>query len=294
MSSISPGNIRTQRIKNLYQGSAVEMDVLRLDLIHPVVSGNKWFKLQHYIDAALDQKKKGIATYGGYWSNHIVATAAACNDAGLSSIGMIRGEEPAEYSVTLQQAKEYGMQFLFMSRNDYKEKKRPTNLFEEEWLIVPEGGYGLQGAMGAASILTHADSGYTDIVTAVGTGTTLAGLTLAAENARTIGVSVLKNNYSLNEEINALLPLEKQNRFLLLHDHDRGGYAKHDPELLAFMNKFYEETSIPTDFVYTGKVFLAVDRLIQSGFFIKNAKILVIHTGGLQGNRSLPKGTLIF
>lgn len=273
------------------------VDVLRLDLLHPVVSGNKWFKLKEYLAEA---GQKTILTFGGAYSNHIVATAAAAASHGLKSLGVIRGEEPAVLSSTLKQAEEYGMRLFFTSRENYKHKKIPEQVWRsiapEELYVIPEGGYGAKGMQGAKDILLQNDtSSYTHVFSAVGTGTTLAGLVLAAgEQQKIVGVPVLKNNRSLETEIRQLLPTEKQNQFELIHDYDFGGYAKKNPALFHFMNLLYQQTGIPTDFVYTAKAFFAVFDLLQKGMFSAADKLLLLHTGGLQGNRSLPKGTLIF
>ncbi|HET7897877.1 MAG TPA: 1-aminocyclopropane-1-carboxylate deaminase, partial [Flavisolibacter sp.] len=136
---------------------------------------------------------------------------------------------------------------------------------------------------------------YTHIITAVGTGTTLAGLVAAAgKQQQVIGISVLKNNDSVVEECQRLLADEQHHSFQVVHDYHFGGYAKHKPLLLEFMNRFYEATGVPTDFVYTGKTFYAAFDLLRKGFFTADDKVLLIHTGGLQGNRSLAKGTLFF
>lgn len=278
----------------------VLVDVLRLDLVHPVVSGNKWFKLKEYLKDAKEKNKKVLVTFGGAYSNHIVATAAAAQIEGFKSIGIIRGERPLVLSYTLSSAKDYGMEMFFTSREDYKLKTIPGEIFNkynsEELLLIPEGGYGEKGMLGAADILLQIDvSSYSHIITAVGTGTTLAGITVAANPLqKAIGISVLKNNFSLQQEIERLLPKEKHSSFKLLHEYHFGGYAKYTENLFLFMNEFYNKTGIPTDFVYTGKAFYAVAELAIKGYFSSDDKVLIIHTGGLQGNLSLPKGKLIF
>ncbi len=277
----------------------ISVHVLRLDSLHPVVSGNKWFKLHHYLTEAIAAQKT-ILTFGGAFSNHIVATASAASNAGLKSIGVIRGEASLTPSPTLIQAKEYGMELFYTSREAYKTKQVPAKVYErytpEELYVIPEGGYGTNGMEGAKDILLQNDTyNYTHILSAVGTGTTLAGLIAAAGSwQNVIGISVLKNNFSLQQEIDDLLPSDKKGRFILLHDYHVGGYAKRSAELIRFMNDFYSETGIPTDFVYTGKLFFAAVDLLRKNYFEKDAKVLIVHTGGLQGNRSLPKGTLIF
>lgn len=274
------------------------VDVLRLDEIHPVVSGNKWFKLKKYLQDALDKNKKAILSYGGPYSNHIVATAATSHYYNIKSIGIIRGERPKFLSHTLQHALSYNMELHFIDRRDFKEKCIPKTALDaldpEDIYFINEGGYGINGMLGAMEILQQVDRNvYTHILAAVGTGTMLSGLIAAAlPGQQVIGIPILKD-YSLEQNIKALLPQEKQN-FELIYDYHFGGYAKKSPELIQFMNNFYEQTEIPTDFVYTGKLFYAVNDLLTKGFFQKNSKVLVIHSGGLQGNLSLPKGTLIF
>ena len=217
------------------------VDVLRLDLVHPVVSGNKWFKLKEYL-ADAKRQQKALLTFGGAFSNHIVATAAAAQQHSLKCIGVIRGEEPSELSHTLQQARTFGMDLYFSAREAYRSRQVPECILQtysaDDLYIIPEGGYGEKGAAGAKEILQTSDtSSYTHILSAVGTGTTLAGLTAAARpGQKVIGISVLKNALTLKEEISHLLPEEKQAQFQLLHDYPFGGYAKRTPGLLRFMN----------------------------------------------------------
>lgn len=275
-------------------------DVLRLDGVHPIVSGNKWFKLQYYLAEAGALGKKILLSFGGAYSNHIVALAAAARVAGLTSIGIIRGEEPAVLSPTLLDARSEGMDLRFISRSDYHQKLIPASLSErydpKDIYFIPEGGYGRTGARGAATILQLEDtSAYTHILAAVGTGTMLAGLTLACgERQQVIGIPVIKNPGTLVDEIRALLPADRWEKFRLINDHRLGGYARFTPELIDFMNGLYAEEGIPTDFVYTGKLFHAAHDLLQSGALPAGSRVLLIHSGGLQGNRSLTKGTLIF
>jgi len=275
------------------------LDVLRLDLVHPVVSGNKWYKLSHYIADAKKKNKTTLLTFGGAYSNHIVATAAAAKMEGLNSIGIIRGEEPVQWSHTLKNAASYGMRLLFSSRADYRLKTIPgaalNNGSTESIFVIPEGGYGPPGAAGIEALMRNfLPANYSHLITAVGTGTTAAGLVNASCDEQVLGIPVLKNNNSLLSEINALVTAEKQSRFQLIEDFHFGGYAKKTPELISFMNSFYEATGIPTDFVYTGKMFFAIYEMLKFGLIPSSASILAIHTGGLQGNASLPKGTLIF
>jgi 1-aminocyclopropane-1-carboxylate deaminase len=274
------------------------VDALRLDEIHPVVSGNKWFKLKNYLHDAVNRNKKTILTFGGPYSNHIVATAAASQYYNLKSIGIIRGERPKNLSHTLQQALAYNMELYFISRSDYKAKVIPgealVNLDPGDVYMVDEGGFGKMGMTGAMEILQELNCNiYTHILAAVGTGTMLSGLIAAALPGQSIiGFPVLQDD-SLELKINSLLPGKKQG-FQLIYDYHFGGYAKTSPELIQFMNDWYQQTGIPTDFVYTGKLFYGANDLLMKNFFPKESKVLIIHSGGLQGNLSLPKGTLIF
>lgn len=267
--------------------------VLRLDKVHNIISGNKWFKLRFFIQDAIQQNKDTIVTFGGAYSNHIIATAAACRIYSLKSIGVIRGETPKIYSSTLSEAAALGMKFYFVDRNFYRNKKIPFEIDEQRHYIIPEGGYGAKGAEGAASI-SYKKSQFNVVCCAVGTGTTMAGLINSrGNNAEVLGISVLKNNFSITNEIKYLLN-DKDANVKIDHNFHFGGYAKSTPELFNFMNWMYETSGIPTDFVYTGKLFYGVKKLIADGHFPKKSSILVIHSGGLQGNLSLRKGTLIF
>jgi 1-aminocyclopropane-1-carboxylate deaminase len=292
-------NIRVDPVHFL-QKFHTTVDVLRLDLIHPIISGNKWFKLKEYLKEAKALNKKIILTFGGAYSNHIVATAAASKQNGFKSIGIIRGEQPTVLSHTLNDAMIFGMDLFFTSRTDYKNKSIPSQVFEqynkEDVYIINEGGYGMKGVEGAKTILQLIDSSsYTHILDVVGTGTTIAGLVEASNIHQTvIGISSMKNNFSLQRETEKFLSEENKRRFKLIHDYHFGGYAKYTQELIDFMNDWYRQTSIPSDFVYTGKLFFAVNDLLEKNYFPNNSKLLLMHSGGLQGNQSLPKGTLIF
>jgi 1-aminocyclopropane-1-carboxylate deaminase len=273
----------------------IQVSVLRLDKIDPLISGNKWFKLRYYLLDAVQKRNSSILTFGGAWSNHILATARACQLNNLHSIGIIRGEEPANYSSTLRKAREMGMELIFISREDYAAKKIPALPGRENVYAIDEGGYGLLGAKGAATIADHFPKGeYSHICCSIGTGTMMAGLRNAvSSNIELIGISVLKNNTGLGDAVSQLLT-SKDDNFRIYHDYHFGGYAKYNDQLVTFMNSLYELTNIPTDFVYTGKLFFAVNDLVEKGTFPGGSKVLVIHSGGLQGNVSLRMGTLIF
>jgi 1-aminocyclopropane-1-carboxylate deaminase len=298
-SFLTSGTIPTDDISSLYN-KRIKAAVLRLDKIDPVISGNKWFKLRYYLEDAKNKRKKNIITFGGAWSNHILATAAACNKEGLHCTGIIRGEQPVEFSPTLLQAKAWGMELVFVSRSDYRDHFIPEGMLDPESYVIKEGGYGEPGARGASTILQCCQEKYTHYCCAAGTGTMTAGLINALSPAqKLISISVMKNNRELENKISALLTRKNQDpnispQWQVFHDYHFDGYAKYQPGLLQFMNDFYRQSSIPTDFVYTGKLFYAIADLIQKDFFEAGSNILLIHSGGLQGNASLRKGTLIF
>ena len=294
---IKPMRIQTIETDWLHEQNII-LHVLRLDEIHAVVSGNKWFKLHYYLQEAKEKGFTTIATFGGAYSNHIVATAFACNEIGMQSIGIIRGEKPQTLSHTLFAAQTYGMQLRFVSRENYKDKEAIKALFANAYWIN-EGGYGSLGATGAANIAKHVAGyeNYTHIVCATGTGTTLAGLIQSALPHQTIiGVSALKNNMSIQDEVNNLLSVaDRKKRYVIFPDYHFGGYAKYTPLLLKFMNELWAKHSVPLDFVYTAKALYGLVDLIRNKKITPSgSRILFIHTGGLQGNLSLPEKVLAF
>lgn len=296
----------------------LKVDCLRLDQIHPIVSGNKWYKLRYYLKAAKETNANAIASFGGPYSNHLVALSYAAKTEGLTSIGYVRSNQGEPITPSLQEAMNYGMQLVFLGRTSFQEKKdallkENESSLNKDIYFVDEGGYGNIGAKGAATIIKdwkHNNANdvanaisnnvenplhqYDFIICAVGTGTMIAGIINAAAQHQTIiGIPVLKNEGSIVNEIKNLL-LNQNAAFTLLHEYHQGGYAKTTPVQINFMNQFWEETKIPTDIVYTGKVFYAVNELVNKNYFKSNSSILVMHSGGLQGNRSLEKGILHF
>ncbi len=271
--------------------------ILRLDAIHPTISGNKFFKLKLHIAKALAEGYSTIATFGGAYSNHVVASACACKEFGLQSVGIIRGEEPANKSDSLIKAVSFGMQLKYVSREDFKHKEAIENRYKDEnYYWINEGGYSCLGAEGAKDICSWIDESYTDIVCAMGTGTMMAGLVIGAlPHQRVTGISVLKGATNLQKDMEALLKLtDLQKDYEVIDGYHFGGYAKHPKELIDWMNLFYQQNELPTDIVYTAKLCYAVNDLMQKGYFKPNSKIMLIHSGGLQGNLSLPVGTLVF
>ena len=297
-------NIPIERWDNVaFRDKDLQVDVLRLDRIHPDVSGNKWFKLKYYLRRATLERKQRLVSFGGAYSNHLVALAEACRLYGFSSRGFIRGEKPRQLSHTLQVAIQKGMDLQFLSRQDYLERKKSMPAaadiaVEGDDLIIPEGGAGEEGIQGASEILNlvpRVDS-YSHICCAVGTGTTVAGLVSAAsQHHQIMGVSVLKGTKELDPLPESWFNhMPRLSSVQMIHEDHFGGYAKSEKMLFDFMNRVFSESGIPTDFVYTGKLFYSVARMAAENGFPAGSRILLIHSGGLQGNQSLPAGLLNF
>ena len=283
----------------LFADQQVETNMLRLDKIHPQISGNKWFKLKYYLEQAFLENRSGLISFGGPWSNHLLAVAAAAREAGLKSIGIIRGEAPAQPSEILEELRSLGMELDFVSRTAYRNRAQlvtDLNTNYPDYLVMDAGGQGPTGAKGAAEILSYVPDlhSYTHILCAVGTGTMLAGLTLAAgKEQQVIGICSLKEKEEQTALILQWFP-SLENRFEINTAFHFGGFARHTTELTDFMNLFYQRTGIPTDIVYTAKLCYAWKQLYVNNFFQPGSRVLIIHSGGLQGNRSLAPGILTF
>ena len=295
-------NIHFDELENpVLEKKNIKLQLARLDKIHPVVSGNKLFKLHYFLDEAMQSNHKTMVSFGGAYSNHLVAIAFAGKESGLKSIGIVRGEEPKNLSHTLQQCLQYGMQLQFITRNEYKNTGQPDfinnlKLKYGDFTLVPEGGYHPLGAAGASLIIDLLkDKNATHICTATGTATTLAGLILKAQQSQqVITVPVIKNMNDIEERLFYLINKKKHNNLQIFDGYHFGGYAKKTEELINFMNVFYTNYGVPTDFVYTAKMMYAILDKINNNFFPAGSSIVCLHTGGLQGNQSLPPGTLLF
>lgn len=286
--------------------AGVDLYVLRLDLMHPLVNGNKWFKLKYNLLEAKEKNFTTLLTFGGAYSNHIYATAAAGNLFGFRTIGVIRGEERLPLNPTLSFAVQQGMQLVYLNREMYRQRNTPAL---QEYLrqrfgkvfIIPEGGSNLNGVRGCTEIVGNAmpRAGYAyafdHICVACGTATTLAGIALSLDQRqRAIAFPVLKNGAFLAQEIESLLtnylasdlpsPYTSPADWELVCDYHFGGYAKVNDELLLFSQQVTQQHGVPLDYVYTAKMFYGVIDLLKQGFFCKGDRLLLIHTGGLQGN----------
>lgn len=265
----------------------------REDAIHPFVSGNKFRKLKYNIQEATKLKKKALLTFGGAFSNHIVATAVAGKSSGLKTIGIIRGEELGQNlnktiqdNATLREAHNNGMRFQFVSRAQYRQKYSPEfmeniNTKWGDFYLIPEGGTNSLAVKGCKEILKKGDQQFHYICLPVGTGGTISGLIHSAEkHQEVIGFPALKGGF-LSEEINKYV--SKNGNWSLIEDYHFGGYAKYNEDLVRFINNFQKKTTILLDPIYTGKMIFGILDLIEKGRFKEGSKILAIHTGGIQG-----------
>ena len=281
-------------IKNdLFEKNNVHVFMLRLDEIHPVISGNKLFKLVYFLEEAKISSHKTIITFGGAYSNHLAATAFAAKALNLKSIGIVRGEKPKTLSPTLLFCLRHGMQLKFISRTLYQQKNE-NNFLEDvktkfgNHIFIPEGGCSVKGKEGASLINQYfTDKNFTHICLPVGTATTFAGIVDANKNeTEIIGFPVLKNFNDVQQRLEEL-KVNSERKYSVIGDYHFGGYAKKTGELISFMKSFYAANKIELDFVYTAKMMFGIYDLIEKKFFKEGSKILSIHTGGLQGNQSL-------
>jgi 1-aminocyclopropane-1-carboxylate deaminase len=296
----------TPIIQNLKNEHSHQLDILRLDLIDSEISGNKWFKLKKNLEKAIFESKKLIITHGGAFSNHIAATAAACKKYNLKCVGVIRGDETDELNSTLSLAKENGMTLYFVNRETYAKKN--TEEFKKhlqekfgEYYLIPEGGNNEEGVKGCFEIVKR-EWDYDYVVCACGTATTYAGILASKkENQIIIGISVLKGENKLPSETQALLQkitlnktsiisnnqaLQKETleENCILNSYSFNGYAKFNQQLVDFKNNFENTYGIILDHIYTTKLLFGIYDLINQKKLRPNTSILVIHSGGLQGN----------
>lgn len=286
-------SIQNQLLNNYFKEyldlkSIPQIFIKREDLIHPFVSGNKFRKLKYNLIEAKVQKKQTLLTFGGAFSNHIAATAAAGKEYGFKTIGIIRGEElidKIDKNPTLAFAKAQGMQLHFISREKYKLKESEDfqNTLTErfgDFYLLPEGGTNALAVKGCEEILTKEDAVFDYICLPVGTGGTMAGIVNSSKpHQKIMGFSALKGNFLENE----IKKWTTKTNWEITDAYCFGGYARINLELVDFINEFKNKTGIPLDPIYTGKMMYGIFERVKTGFFSKNSRILAIHTGGLQG-----------
>ncbi|MBB4806082.1 1-aminocyclopropane-1-carboxylate deaminase/D-cysteine desulfhydrase-like pyridoxal-dependent ACC family enzyme [Chryseobacterium defluvii] len=274
-------------ITEVLVGKNVKLFIKREDLVHPEISGNKYWKLFYNINHYLDKncKRPYIITFGGAFSNHIAAVSAIGKLSGIPTLGIIRGEELQDKwrdNPTLLFARRNGMNLKFVTREEYRHKEKLTVFLQQEFpdaLVIPEGGTNGDAVEGVKMMLNNETKDFDYLCTAVGTGGTIAGISKFCEdNQKVIGFKVVDDS-SLK---NRIFELTLNKNFDLI-DSGLGGYGKIKDENIRFINDFKEKYEIPLEPIYTGKMMQKVFELIEEGYFPENSRILCFHTGGLQG-----------
>lgn len=278
---------------NISLPQGIELFIKREDLLHPLISGNKFRKLKYNLLEATLKNSKVLLTFGGAFSNHIVAVAAAGKENGFKTVGIIRGEElfnQIDNNPSLSLAKKLGMEFEFISRTQFRCKedvdfiKNLTTKYGGNVYVIPEGGTNEYAIKGCEEILSESDNSFDFVCLPVGTGGTISGIINSAQtNQQIIGFSSLKGDFLSDVICNFV----SKTNWKLNTDYHFGGYGRVTDDLISFLNQFYQKTNVPLDPVYTGKMMFGVLNLIEKGFFPKNSKILAIHTGGLQGIKGM-------
>ena len=275
-----------------WEGKELTVSVLREDLVHPYISGNKWRKLKYNSIDFKSSGKKTLLTFGGAFSNHLIATAAFSSENGINCIGIVRGEEIKNNYLNFIQSN--GMKLHFISRSEYRNKNTKEFLTDiinvlikkklindpDEVFILPEGGSNASAVLGASEIMDEIPESIDIIGCACGTGATLAGISKKMRlHQKVLGISVLKANGYFEKEV-ARLGGNLEN-IILNYDYHFGGYAKRNKILLDFCDDFKLKTHIPIEPVYTGKLFFAINDLIKNDYFKKGTRVTLIHTGGV-------------
>lgn len=278
-----------QEIKDpLLDGYGVELFIKREDLIHPLVSGNKWRKLKYNLLQARKQGLKTMLTFGGAYSNHIYSVAAAGSAWGIRTIGIIRGEETLPLNPTLQFAVDNHMTLAYESRTAYREKETPSYLEGlkkryGEVYVLPEGGSNELAVKGCAEIVQEISMDYDWLCCPCGTGGTIAGLVEGSMKGEVLGFSALKGDGMLNDKVKIFLQGKSGLQpWSINYDYHFGGYAKFSNELVSFIHAFELANGIALEPIYTGKMMYAIYDLIHKGYFKKGERIIALHTGGLQ------------
>ena len=286
----------------LFEKHQLHVSIKRDDSIHPIISGNKWRKLKFNLDFAKAHNYTGVISFGGSFSNHIHALAFACQQQGLKSIGIIRGEKEYASNYTLSMAQKWGMELNFVDRKTYRLRENEDYLAElkktyPDYLIVPEGGSNKLALPGVGEVITELNHQceFDTLLTPVGSGGTLAGLIKADKNQhQLIGIAVLKQNGYLIDQVNSLLgDPSNYTHWQIMSEFHRGGYAKFSKDDANKILNFSQQTGFTFEPVYSGKMILALLDLIAQDFFPKGHRIVILHTGGLQGIGGLIERNLL-
>ena len=268
--------------------SGIELYIKRDDLIHPYISGNKWRKLKYLIQTAQLQNKKTLVTFGGAYSNHLLATACAAALKGFKSVGFVRGEELDASNHTLFLCEQFGMKFIFVDRISYLNKPA---LFEKYFsnnndaFFIDEGGRSDEAILGCSELIDELPQTFDHIVLAAGTGSTFCGILKGcAKHNLSTKVHAVVVHKGIQEIVDYTIAKTSYAHYSIQDNYHFGAYAKTSPDLISFMKKFQQATGILLDPVYTAKALYALYDLIQQGVIQAKEKVLFIHTGGLIGN----------
>jgi 1-aminocyclopropane-1-carboxylate deaminase len=275
----------------LFEQYQVELWMKRDDLLHPVISGNKWRKLKYSLDHALTLGADTLVSMGGFYSNHLHALAYVGKLLGLKTIGLVRGEQLETLTPTLLDMINWGMELKFVSRTDYRllrtyKSHHALPGLEPRQYWLPEGGAVSLALRGVAELIDEIKIPYDMLCVPCGTGTTMAGMIKAVpESVYVLGFAALKNAGFLTPEVEVLLS-QPRNNWKINFDYHFGGFAKESPDLSRFIENFETKTAVPLEFIYTGKMMYAVYDLIKKNYFMPGQRIIALHTGGLQGKRN--------
>ncbi len=295
MARLTPGELTPLQplTKAIFQHKNIQVWLKRDDLNHPLIQGNKLHKLKYNLQKAKQLNCDTLISFGGAYSNHIAALSIAGKEQGFRTLAYIRGDElkntPEKWSHTLKEAHKYGMEFVFLTRQDYRKKNSDSflkNLSQQQpnAYIIPEGGTNSLAVKGFKETINHLDiqcPEWTHLFTAVGTGGTLSGLSKYANEKQKIqGVATLKNAGYLEEDIGKLTP--KKN-WQLLTEYHGGGYAKNNPQILDIQTWFEQNFNVLLDPIYTNKMVFGFMEELRKDNIAENAKVILYHSGGLQG-----------
>ena len=288
---MSFNNSPLQKLDLSYYGIKNQVYVKRDDLIHPIISGNKWRKLKYNLKYFNSISKKGIVTMGGAYSSHILALSYICKVNSIKCVLLVRGEQAKPLNDILTKCHSYGATIKYIDRNDYKDSKWikkfcATNF--KDFFFIPEGGSNLQGIKGCQKIVNEIQYDFDYIFCEVGTGATFSGIVSSLNKSQScFGIVVLKGATKIGENISEKFELEFKKplskNWILSHDYHLGGYAKYNRELIMFMREFHQITGLITDPIYSGKMFYGLVDQLKNNNKLKNKKIIALHSGGIAG-----------
>lgn len=294
---IATPSVETTIQPNWAAQHGITLTVKRDDLLHPIISGNKWRKLKYALLPAIEANTKHIISFGGGFSNHVHALGYCCHKLKIRFTAIIRGDYSQNPSPMLLDLVGWNAEIQYVDRKTYQQRAEPNylKLLQQQYpdaLVIPEGGSQLQALQGVEEIIQELQSEYDYILAPVASGGTLAGLIQGANkhikqhNCQILGIGVLKGEDYLEQLVRDLLKEDDATKnWQINHNYHFGGYAKSNHELAKFCHEFYQQTDIEIEPVYSGKLFFALGELINKGFFAKKCRILALHTGGLQGAR---------